>query len=148
MKSYLKAILFLTFTAFMLSSCKEKNIELVLSDKARKFVKFPKEESLKFENLIEYKLGLPYRLFPLDSTLIIYNGDKKRKFIFCNYSINQKTLSNGYLSIGKGPNEVIGAMNSGIIDDNLWVYDISQKKVLMTSILNAIKNNTFSNVKN
>ncbi|MBG7631548.1 MAG: hypothetical protein IZT56_14115 [Bacteroidetes bacterium] len=134
-------IIFICFQIIM--SCKENSVEVTLNNNAIMFNEFPREDTITFENLGDYKTGVPKKIFFMDSTLILFNIPKKSKHLFNNYSLKKGEFSKGYVSKGKGPGETIGASCAGVIDDKLWFYDISLNKVLITDKKKAIKNNSF-----
>ena len=121
--------------------CKdEKNI---LNDKAILFSKFPKEDSISFRNIYEFKEGVAGMFKLVDSTLIIFNVGPNTKYFLYNYSLRSGQLSKGYLSKGKGPGEAIGAGGIGVSWNSLWLYDVSLKKILTIDKTKALANNTF-----
>lgn len=119
-----------------LFGCKED--EIILNKNPRFFTEFPVEDSIYFKEVFDYKVGVPSKMFLLDSNLIIFNKGGEH-FIFC-YSLKNNKLSEGYLRKGRGPSEAVGAFDCGIINGSLWVHDISMKKILTTNINEILAN--------
>lgn len=129
---------FLISILFSVVACKEKE-KVILNGEMTLFSKFPKEINISFENVYEYKEGIPKTLKLVDSTLIIFNSTKNIKSYLYNYSLKTGKLSDGYLHKGRGPGEALGAASFGIIDDNLWIYDVTLKKILFIDKNKAIE---------
>ena len=128
-----KKTLFISISSFIiltLIACKEKD-SVILNKNTTFFSKFPTEISVTFNDLFEYKNGNPHTLQLIDSTLVIFNFTKTIESFFYNYNLKSNKLSKGYLKKGRGPNEAIGAACTGIIDNNLWTYDVTLKKIFM-----------------
>ncbi|QTD38552.1 hypothetical protein JL193_04495 [Polaribacter batillariae] len=125
-----KLLIFSTTLFFILISCSNKN-KVVLNHSNSSFANFPKEQNVSFENLFEYKVGTPKAMKLVDSTLIIFNSTKKIKSFFYNYSIKSGQISRGYLHKGRGPKEALGASCFGIVDNILWVHDVTLKKIFI-----------------
>jgi hypothetical protein len=141
-KDRIKNILaMLSAMAFLfLTACKDKD-KIVLDENITLFSKFPKEINISFKELCEYNKGIPMSIHFVDSTLIIFNVSHEIESFFYNYSLKRDQLSEGYLKKGRGPSEAIGAFCSGISGNNLWAYDITLKKILMTDKTKAIAKN-------
>ncbi len=133
----------LSIVAFIfMTACKDKDKdEIVIHDDIISFSKFPKETKISFNDIYEYKKGIPMSLHFVDSTLIIFNLSHEIESFFYNYSLKSGQLSKGYLKKGRGPSEAIGAFCSGLSGNSLWAYDITLKKIFMTDITKAIDNN-------
>jgi len=123
----LKAFSALTLFSLTFSSCKKLDKNGV---NRIEFSTFPTEEKISFQNLFEFKAGTAYKIYSVDSTLILFNVHGEKDFFFYNYSIKNKSLSKGFLKYGRGPGEVLGAFSTGINSKTLWVYDITLKKVI------------------
>ncbi|MFV0505961.1 MAG: BF3164 family lipoprotein [Bacteroidales bacterium] len=135
-----EGILIIGVLMVSLTSCKKRE-SIVLHENITSFTKFPMETDVVFKNLFEYKDGEPRTLQLLDSTLIIFNFTKKIESFFYNYNLKSNKLSKGYLKKGRGPNEAIGAACTGIVDDNLWVYDVTKKKIFTIDKSSALYGN-------
>ena len=82
---------------------------------------FPNNEQLMFKDL-SILTGNPFSIKNFDSLLIIDEGGKSDAISI--YSKKTGALLNTELSIGKGPNEVIGTFGHGIINDSIfWSYE-------------------------
>jgi hypothetical protein len=123
------------------SSCKNKSHELIVNNSSVKFNVFPEEHEVTFNNLFEYKDGIPQEIHALDSNLVIRNKSKGAKYLLYNYSLNNNSLSKGYIEKGKGPFEAIGAAKSGTLKDKIWLYDMSSFKVIFLDKKRFILNN-------
>ena len=121
------------FICFLLIAC-TRNFSGKINNEIISFEKFPITDTLFFNTLSEYQKGIPNGIFVIDSTLIIFNNRKKSNFFFYNYSLSQNRFSEGYLRKGKGPIESIGAFSAGIINDSLWVHDITKMKIFKLSL--------------
>lgn len=102
-----KLIRMLVFIILYITSCKQ-DVNIKLSNNPIVFSVFPKNEKLTFEEIDEYKGGIPHRMFLVDSTLVISNYSKNIKYFFYNYSLKTGKFSKGYIRKGRGPNEAIG----------------------------------------
>ena len=139
----IKMILF--FLTIILNSCKNnRSNQLVINKDSIKFEKFPKQDKISFNNLIEYVEGTPQEIHVIDSILMIRNGIKGCNFLLYNYSINKKEISKGYIAKGKGPFESIGGSKSGVLKDKIWLYDLSISKVIFLDKKKFILNQTDS----
>lgn len=84
-------------------------------------------DSVHLSNEYEFTKGNPATMHALDSILVIHSFESNH--VFYNYNMNQGILSPGYINFGRGPNELLGPIASGITDNKLWVYDIILKKI-------------------
>ncbi|MFA9189551.1 BF3164 family lipoprotein [Flavobacterium magnesitis] len=134
-----KLIMLSLIMFLILMSCKH-NDKIVLNKNITLFSKFPQESNISFKELYEYNKGVPSSLFLVDSTLIIFNFNFGIDSFFYNYSLKNGQLSKGYLKKGKGPGESIGGFCAGLSENNLWVYDLNLKKILLTDKTKAIAN--------
>ena len=131
-KLILKIIFILT--VFITKSCKKepKNGNNQAETNIFTFSNFPTVDSINFENIYELKnKGFPASLHVKDSNLIIFNGGGNPEHLFYNLNIKDNTLSKGYIEKGRGPNELLGAIKCGTIGDEIWIYDITLRKVLI-----------------
>ncbi|MEN6457036.1 MAG: BF3164 family lipoprotein [Prolixibacteraceae bacterium] len=138
--SRIKTIVIKSLFCFLLASCDQKS---VLHDKPLLFSKFEKEEQISFTDICELKDGVAGILKLVDSTLIIFNVSDGADYFLYNYSLVNRQLSKGYLRVGKGPGEAIGARGIGINGNSLWLQDVSLKKILTVNKSTAISNNGF-----
>ncbi|NMH87590.1 hypothetical protein HHX25_08745 [Flavivirga sp. Y03] len=97
-----------------------------------------------FKKTYEFKEGAVGAIHALDSNLILFNnGSKNDNPFFYNYSINNNKISKGYINKGKGPNEALGGMTSGLVNNTLWLYDITLKKIITISNINELINDDY-----
>lgn len=109
--------------------CKTKQEKLF--ENIQSFSEFPKIDTLEFRNLYNYKKGVPGKIKLFDSTLICFNTNEGATHFLNDYSLKAGKLSNGYLRMGRGPGECIGAFEFGKQGNSLWVQDITLKKILI-----------------
>ncbi|HYQ57835.1 MAG TPA: BF3164 family lipoprotein [Draconibacterium sp.] len=121
-----------------LNACKTDNV--ILHENIISFSEFPKKIDITFTDLSEYKTGNPRTLQLVDSTLFLFNFTKNIESFFYNFDLKTKKLSNGYLDKGRGPNEAIGACCTGIVDNKLWAYDVTLKKIFTLDKTIALNN--------
>lgn len=114
-----------------LVACNNNSDKVILHENILSFSTFPEEINVTFKELFEYELGNPKVIQLVDSTLIIFNYSKAIESFFYNYDLKSNKLSKGYLNKGRSPNESIGGTCTGIIKNNLWVYDVTLKKIFM-----------------
>lgn len=127
------------FIVLCFSGCNNKE-NVVLHDNIVSFSNFPEEKNIVFEKLSEYKAGNPRILHLIDSTMIIFNYGKNTESYFYNFYLTNNSFSEGYLKKGRGPTEAFGGYCTGIVGNNIWVYDVTLKKILMldkTAALNG-----------
>jgi hypothetical protein len=134
------SILMLGMAFLFFTGCKH-NDKIVLHDDITSFSKFPSENNISFKELYEYNKGNPKHIYLVDSTLIIFNRSRNIDSFFYNYSLKNNQLSKGYLKVGRGPNEAIGAFCAGVINNNLWAFDLTLQKMFTTNKEIAIANN-------
>ena len=130
---YVLAVLLFTL------SCKQ-NDKIVVNANTTSFSNFPEEIDVHFEDIVEYKEGVPKSLEVVDSTLIILNFSKRVESLLYNYSLKNKELSKGYLTKGRGPGEAYSAACFGVHDKNLWVYDLRLKSIVLLDKEKALNN--------
>ncbi|PIF02160.1 MAG: hypothetical protein CR996_00860 [Draconibacterium sp.] len=111
-------------------ACNNKD-KVILHDNILSFSTFPEETNITFNDLIEYKEGIPRTLQLVDSTLIIFNFGKNVKSFLYNYNLKNNKFSTGYLNKGRGPGEAYGGACTGITNKKLWVYDVTLKKIFL-----------------
>lgn len=121
---------------FIFAGCGSNNDNL--GENTILFSKFPKVDSVYFNNICEYKQGVAGMLELVDSTLIIFNVSLNSKYFLCNYSLKNGQFSNEYIGKGRGPGEAIGAIGIGINGNSLWLHDISLNKILIIDKSKAI----------
>lgn len=125
----MKTILIL-ITALFIGSCgQEKKIEI--NENVKTFSQFPKQENLKFKNLIEFRFGKPIKFIVADSTLILANREIGQEHNLFNYSLNKEKYSEPYLNKGRGPGELLGMTNMGINNNDFWINDFSGQKIMI-----------------
>jgi hypothetical protein len=123
----------------VLIGCQGRRVEVVLNENIKLFKTFPKEDSVFFKNMKELKGITPSQIHKVDSTLILFNFSRKKNgYCFFNFSLKKNELSKGYLSYGRGPNEVIGPFGSMVKDGKLWMYDVTTKKLMSTDLKKAL----------
>ena len=103
--------------------------ESVLNENFMFFSKFPKEDTVVFKNIYEYKEGVAGMLRLVDSTLMIFNVQPGAKKFLNNYSLKSGILSDGYFAKGRGPGEAMGPRAIGVNGNSLWLQDITLKKI-------------------
>lgn len=133
-----RKVIVILIISLSLFSCNKNNKDLMVNKNEIVFSKFPKEEKLYFKELFEFKEGVPGILYLVDSTLIMFNVNPSAEFSLFNYSLKNRSISKKYLGRGRGPGEVISAVNLGINGNYLWVYDVTLKKILVTDKSSAI----------
>ena len=119
----------------------------VINKNSRYFSKFPKEQTVVFNNISEYKKGIAGTLTLVDSTLTILNVLPGAKKFLTNYSFNSGKYSKEYLRKGSGPGEAMGPISIGVNDNSLWVQDIILKKIFTIDkrkVINTITPKTAS----
>lgn len=126
-------LMFCFLSVFSLCSCSERQSVTVCSE-PEKFKNFPTEENVNSTKVKEFLNGDLRSMYYIDSTIILFSRDKGSDFFFYNYSLKHNKFSTGYLRKGKGPNESIGGFCAGLCEDNLWVYDLTLKKILFTKV--------------
>src|SRR5690606_40383400 len=76
------------------------------------FSEFPETSNITFNTLFNFKEGIPNKLHIVDSTLVIHNRrSSNSNFLFYNYNLNSGNLSKGYISSGRGPNEILSSFS-------------------------------------
>lgn len=98
------------------------------------FSKFPKEENISFKNLCDYTKGVAGMIECVDSNLLILNVNFGAEYLLNNYSLRNSKISKGYIKTGKGPGEIVGIGGFGIQNENLWMLDVTSKKILTTKL--------------
>lgn len=129
----------------MCTGCDNYNEKIILNNKLNIIPDFEKESDVSFNKKFDYKLGVPNELFVQDSTLIIFNGDLGEDFFLYNLSLKDGSVSKGYLKKGRGVEEIIGGMSFGVAEGTMWIYDITQNKIVTISLLRALDNNSNKN---
>jgi hypothetical protein len=129
----------LLISILSLVNCKDQYKQV---DNTIMFSKFPTEDTIKFSNICEYKNGAIGMIKLVDSSLIIFNVNEGAKYFLNNYSLTNGQVSKGYLSMGKGPGQAIGARGIGTCGNSLWIQDISLKKILTINKAKALSNKT------
>lgn len=94
------------------------------------FQSFPLVDSIVFSPVYEYIHGVPGNIQIVDSMLIILNRNKDSEYFLNNLNLTNNEVSEGYLRRGRGPYEALGAWQTGIHDNKLWIYDVTTRKVL------------------
>src|SRR5690606_26161973 len=103
------------------------------------FSEFPETSNITFNTLFNFKEGIPNKLHIVDSTLVIHNRrSSNSNFLFYNYNLNSGNLSKGYISSGRGPNEILSSFSSGFTDTHLWIHDMALKKIVMIDRANVL----------
>lgn len=140
---YTYFLIFLTIS-ICFYSCQSKEVPK-LNSNMEYFSQFDEEQRITFQDELEFKEGLPYRLHLIDSTLVIFNALGRKSSFFFNYTLNNKVLHKGYLKGGRGPGEALGCISNGVLNNKLlWVYDITLKKILITDLNESLNNSTNS----
>ena len=111
------------------------------------FSRFPKEETIAFKNICEYKEGIAGMLKLVNSTLIIFNVQPGAKKFLNIYSLKSGVLSNGYVGRGKGPGEALSPSTIGVNRTRLWLQDITLNTVFTTDIRSITNTNTLVSFK-
>jgi hypothetical protein len=110
------------------------------------FSKFPKEENITFENLYDYKEGVAGMIACVDSNLIVLNVNFGAEYLLNNYSLRNNKISKGYIRVGKGPGEIVGIAGFGITDNNLWLLDVTLKKILCTNLSEVLSDKSLGSI--
>ena len=152
-------IFLLLALSLCLVSCKKEG-KIIVSDNTKTFLQFPKEEKIKFKNLVEFIYGNPRKIIINDSTLILGNRASGQEHYLYNYSLNTNKFSKPYASKGRGPGEIMGMASIGIYNDHLWINDFTGKKMMLLDKNKAVlkasasdykeysfKNNRFFDIK-
>ena len=128
------SLVFLVFVEIIIG-CNIKNKQI---DKKNSVYYHDKIDSLNFKNLFEFSKGYRCQISFSDSNFILANRGIGTGYFLYNYSLKNKSLSEGYLEIGKGPNEILGPRQVLIHNGYLWINDITLKKILSIKLENAI----------
>ena len=126
--------------SLLFTACNHEKV--VLTNNPILFSEFPREDTLSFKNIYNFKEGNPKEFRLIDSNLVIFNYERNAQFFIYNYSLKNGNLSKGFIRKGKGPGEAIGAFNFGINNKSLWIHDVTLKKILVTNIEKIISNTT------
>jgi hypothetical protein len=103
------------------------------------FIKLaPKTETLKFTTLGSAPNGKIPEFLLLDSALVlhVYHGEQVNNLY--KFSLRTNTFSQGFLPIGRGPNEGVGISGIGSFGNTLWAFDRVGAKI-MTGNLDSIQ---------
>lgn len=117
--------------AIICCSCQEPKSS---QNKVIEFHQFPKETTLELHNFIEYQGGVLSRMFLRDTMLIVYNWRGKGGYFFYEYGLNSKLNIGKYFPLGRGPGKALGSLSAGLYKNNLWMYDISLNKIILTDL--------------
>lgn len=102
------------------------------------FSSFPKTETIQFKEIVEFKKGVPQKLMVIDSNLIISNNYSNVSHFFYNYSLKDNKYKKKYFKKGRGPNEILSSNGGVINNENLFVYDVTIKKIVSTDLSIAL----------
>ncbi|MDP1762544.1 MAG: BF3164 family lipoprotein [Sediminibacterium sp.] len=124
----------LTGCMFFFTNC--DNIKQSTNKDTIVFQKFPKVSELSFQDFLKFDQGTPYKLYLMDSSLIVCNWQIRLvDYYFYQYSLKNRNLTGRYIAGGRGPGQALNAFSSGLYKKNtIWLHDISLNKVLTTSL--------------
>ncbi len=120
------------FLLIIISSCNDSNFSV--SNDIYDFREFTTVDSITLTNFVEYT---PASFYFIDSVLIIFNIGLGDSF-FYTYNFNSNSFSEGFLPKGRGPNESIGAWWAGIYKKQLWVFDLTMRKILIYDLKDIV----------
>lgn len=129
-----------------LLGCKNSN-EVRIGSNQSNFREFPQKDTVYFSDALEFKEGIPYKLFIQDSTLLVFNISGSKSSFFYQYSLATDKITNRFLPGGRGPGEALSIISSGVIGNILWGYDISLKKLLTINMDSISFNKNFKEYK-
>ena len=117
---------FLTFLKLLLiflviNSCNSQAQEI--NDGAKIFTKFPLERKVKskdFKSLKNYSVDRMSLV--RDSVLLLLTANMTNQILFIN-ALDSAEMGH-MIKSGRKKGEVMGFFSYGVIEDNLWVYDI------------------------
>ncbi len=98
------------------------------------FSKFPKESKIIFKDFFPFENGGVRRIYPLDSSLLIWNGRGEGGSFFYQYNLPKMDLVNSFIKMGRGRAESLGPLSGGSYHKILWVYDVVIRKVITIDI--------------
>jgi len=136
----LKTFVVFVITCLIIVGC--ESTESVLNENFMFFSKFPKEDTVVFKNIFEYKEGIAGMLRFVDSTLIILNVQPGANTFLYYYSLNKSGLSNGHVGKGRGPGEAMAPIAIGVNGNRLWLQDITLRRVFVIDKRNLINKTT------
>lgn len=128
------------------TSCSKKN-NIVIDKDATQFSVFYEEKNVQFENLVEFDSGVPRMMNIVDSTLMMAFQGSGQKFFLQNLDIRTGKLSKQYISKGRGPGEILGMNNFGVLGDKLWVNDFTARKMTLFDNNKVMSNLLYSDYK-
>lgn len=127
---------------FILIGCSAKeDMEIIINKNFYEIESFPENSELKFTKLIDYNVGMPYKLYEVDSGLYIFDIDAKDDRVFHFYSFPLDSFTASYIGKGSGPYETFSPKSSGIVDKTLWVQDFTMHKVIENDLTNLNEKN-------
>lgn len=122
---------------FILIGCSAKeDMEIIINKNFYEIESFPENSELKFTKLIDYNVGMPYKLYEVDSGLFIFDIDARDDRVFHFYSFPLDSFTASYIGKGSGPYETFSPKSSGIVDKTLWVQDFTMHKVIENDLTN------------
>ena len=135
---------FLTFLKLLLiflviNSCNSQAQEI--NDGAKIFTKFPLERKVKskdFKSLKNYSVDRMSLV--RDSVLLLLTANMTNQILFIN-ALDSAEMGH-MIKSGRKKGEVMGFFSYGVIEDNLWVYDIVKSKVVTFDFKSLLNQST------
>tara|TARA_R100000935_G_scaffold45914_1_gene69102 strand:- start:8072 stop:9115 length:1044 start_codon:yes stop_codon:yes gene_type:complete len=115
----------------LILGCKSENI----FENSITFESFPKKEKLKPKFLHKMEdIAVDGLLAYNDSTLLIRHKANSSKYHFSTFDINKKLITTNLLEAGSGQNQSMAFLSYGVMDNEVWVFDIVKNELITTRI--------------
>jgi hypothetical protein len=137
------ALKIISVAIVLLISCNENRF---VSEQEIVFSQFPKEVNLIFNNSFRYDKDFVNSIILTDSTILVKNSNGVKDYFFYEYSLKKNNFIGKYFKGGRKWGEALGPVSVGIYKNNLWMYDVTLSKVLISNLSSYGKTVDSSNV--
>lgn len=113
--------------------------EQLIAQNAQSFKSFKKEENAKPKFYTEFINGRANKMLLRDSVLIVKNTQQtlKTNFVYV-FDLNNHKLMDSVFRLGSNENEIFSPRSMGLTKNELWVQDVSTRRVVTVNLNNLI----------
>lgn len=113
----------------LIYSCSNDDQGLVFNKQVKPFSEFENNVDLSFQELGVFDTYTPSIILPHDSVIFLIPIQTQKQWIEI-YSISQEKIIKKHLQYGRGPKEALSAFSSGILNDSIWIHDVTLSKLI------------------
>lgn len=118
----------------ILYACNHKSDKLIINSQKSKISNFHKKSNVEFREFNSANLIKPLNFHFYQDNLILSELGKEAIFLFHEFDINTGDSLSSFVKFGGGPSEVLSPISTGLINDDLYIYDLTTQKIVSLAL--------------